>query len=389
MNQIEQIAQSPHVRVALDELTQIVPDVVELAISIQQIPAPTFAEKARAGFIESLFKELSLVDVYQDELHNVYGRIPGQAPHQLPPLVVSAHTDTVFPIDTDLTIKNDGRLVYGPGLGDNATGVAGLLTIVRTLQTHSLSTPTDIWFVANVGEEGLGDLRGMKAVVEHFGIDATYIVLEGGMYGQICYRAIGVRRYQITVEAPGGHSWGAFGTPSAIHVLGHLIVAIDDMQVPTVPKTTYNIGIIEGGRSINTIAQTASLLLDLRSEDTIILDALVTQVKTIVAQSQSRFPEVTMGMTLIGNRPAGQMPDNTPLIHWAQTALQYVGCEEVLFIAGSTDANIPLSKGGTAVCVGITESSHAHRLDEYIDTTYIPQGLSQLLLLILAAADFK
>lgn len=394
MNRIERIARDERVQAALSTFKTAVEEVVELAVTIQQIPAPTFAEMQRANFVQERLDALNLRDVHQDELHNVYGRYPASAPATSRPIVVSAHSDTVFPASTNLATRRDGRVVYGPGIGDNATGVAGLITLAQTLNAFSLHTPADVWFVANVREEGLGNLQGMQAVVEHFGPEATYIVVEGGLYGQISHEAIGVRRFRIEVSAPGGHSWGSFDNRSAIHELGHLIAAIDQLEVPEKPKTTYNVGVIEGGTSINTIAQSAALLLDLRSEAPEALATLVQAVEHIVSRANERnrtdgHDDVNINMSLIGSRPAGQIPRHAPLVTWAEAALRYVGCEQVTYIASSTDANIPLSQGLAAVCIGLAESDNAHRLDEFMDPIHLPAGLGQLLLLTLAAADFQ
>ena len=364
-----------------------VSQITDLAIAIQQIPAPTFHEAERAAFVQTQFEAAGLPELFQDELHNVYGRYPSSHPSPFYPVIITAHTDTVFPPGTDLTARRDGRIIYGPGIGDNAVGVAGILTLARTLLAYDFRCPADIWFVANVGEEGLGDLRGMRRVVERFGGEATYIVVEGGLYGQISHRGIGVRRYRIQVETAGGHSWGNFGRPSAIHVLGRLIAALDKLRPPRQPKTTYNVGVVEGGTSVNTIAQKASLLLDLRSESAAALADLVAAVQLLV-QQVARPPEIRVTMEMIGRRPSGGIPAETPLVQWAEAALRFVGRPQPHFITSSTDANIPLSLGYTAVCVGLAESGHAHRLDEYLDTRHLPAGMGQLLLLTLAAAGY-
>ena len=388
-NYIQQLAQRPSIQAALQSFHEQLDQIVDLAIAVQQIPAPTFAEAERAAWIQNRFETLGLADLFQDELGNVYGRYPGQNPQQ-PPLILSAHTDTVFPAETDLTIRHEPPLIYGPGLGDNSTGVAGILWLAQTLRRFNLQLTADCWFVANVGEEGLGDLRGMRAVVEHFGDEPTYIVVEGGLFGQISHQAIGVRRYRIQIKAPGGHSWGSFGNASAIHELGRIITSITSMTVPTEPKTTFNVGVIEGGTTINSIAQQAHLLLDLRSADEGELVKLVQAVGRIVDKANGggngRADGVTVSMELIGNRPAGRIGRDVPLVQAAEAALRLMGCEEVNYISGSTDANIPLSRGITAVCIGLTQSGNAHRLDEYMDPTYLPAGLGQLLLLTSAAA---
>lgn len=384
---IETVAQNGRVQAALNHFLQGVPALVEQAIAIQQIAAPTFAETERAAYLEQRFVALGLLEVHQDELHNVYGRFPGSHPSQHKPVVLTAHMDTVFPAGTDLTVRREGNLIYGPGIGDNSTGVAGLLALVEALKLHEIRPLADLWFVANVGEEGLGDLCGMWAVANRFGGEATYLVVEGGLFGQISHQAIGVQRYEIIMSTPGGHSWGNFGRRSAIHELGLLIADISKLQVPARPKTTYNVGVIEGGTSINTIAQSAKMLLDLRSEEPGRLAILVAEVEKLVALRQNQ-PELTVEMNQIGSRPAGQIPRGAPLVQQAVAALRFVGCKQVSFIASSTDANVPLSLGYTAVCIGLTESSHAHRLDEFMDITHLPSGMSQLLLLTLAMAEF-
>lgn len=386
MNRINKIGQERQVQGILASIEGRLPEILDLAVAIQQIPAPTFQEAERAAFIQSQFEKVGLTDVAQDDLHNVYGRYPASQSAN-PPVIISAHSDTVFPQGTDLTVKRNGRTIHGPGIGDNSAGVAGILALAQLLQDARLQCPADIWFVSNVGEEGLGDLRGMRRVVERFGETATYIVVEGGLYGQISHRGIGVQRYRIQVKTPGGHSWGNFGQPSAIHILGKMIADIDQLPVSRQPKTTFNVGVIEGGTSVNTIAPQAALLLDLRSEEAAALAELVATTKAI-AQKYHHPPQVSVTVTRIGNRPVGGISRETPLVQWAEAALRFVGRPYPHYITSSTDANIPLSLGYTAVCIGLTESSNAHRLDEYLDTQYLAAGMSQLLLLALAAAGY-
>jgi acetylornithine deacetylase/succinyl-diaminopimelate desuccinylase-like protein len=251
-----------------------------------------------------------------------------------------------------------------------------------------LRPTTDIWFVANVCEEGLGDLRGMRSVVERFGASATYIVVEGGSFGYVFHQAIGVRRFRLTIKTPGGHSWGDYGSPSAIHILSRIVDRIDRLRLPKQPKTTVNVGTIEGGTTVNTIAAQASCLVDMRSIDPAALLRLVDRVNQI-ARECSEDGDVSMNMTQIGNRPAGALPENAAIVTWAANALKLVGCQEVHFMAGSTDANIPISQGIPAVCVGLANSGNTHRLDEFLDPENLPRGLKQLLLLALAAAGIE
>ncbi|MFN2134993.1 MAG: M20/M25/M40 family metallo-hydrolase [Candidatus Promineifilaceae bacterium] len=393
MGKVQRIAACPSLQAAWLELGERLEEYLTWIINVQQIPAPTFHEAKRAHFIASTFVHLGLQDVRRDKLENVYGRIPGLDAPNRKPVIISAHSDTVFPLETDLRTRRVDKKLFGPGIGDNSTGVGGLFACADIMLRRRLRPLSDIWFVSNVGEEGLGDLRGMREVVRHFGRQALYIVVEGGLYGQIAHEATGVRRFRIAVKTPGGHSWGSFGSPSAIHELVHLAAAIDRLSVSEKPKSTFNIGVIEGGTTINSIASQASMLLDLRSESGEQLDMLVGQVKEIVNRAQIRARRrqrtVSFEMVKVGERPAGRIARDAPLVRWAEESLKASGCPEVLYVSGSTDANIPLSQGIPAVCIGLTESANSHRVDEHLNIDFLPGGLRQLLLLALAASDYQ
>jgi len=355
----------------------LVQRVLDLAVAIQQIPAPTFEEQARGAFVRQRFEAEGLSDVSVDRAGNVYGRLPGSG--NGPPVVVSAHLDTVFPRDTDLTISRREERIYGPGIGDNSTGVAGLFGLLWGLNAGS-RLPGDIWLVANVGEEGLGDLCGMRAVADRFGSEPTaYVVLEGMALGQIYHRALGVRRYRITARTKGGHSWVDFGRPSAVHELAALINRLVELPLPKQPRTTLNVGVVEGGTSVNTIAAEAWLELDLRSEEVDALQKLAGQVEKLVQEANR--PDVRVSAEAIGQRPAGRIDVNHPLIEAARHSLLAQGLQPFLGI-GSTDANIPLSRGMPAVCVGITTGGGAHTVEEYIETSPVEKGLGQVILLL-------
>ncbi len=348
--------------------------VTELALQIQQIPAPSFEEGMRADFIQNMFAAEGLADIRRDSAGNVLARLPGSG--SAAPLVVSAHMDTVFPAGTDLSFRRTEGKLYGPGIGDNSLGVAGLFGLLWGLRARAIQLPGDVWLVANTCEEGLGDLRGMRAIVEHFGeLPRVYLVLEGMALGHIYHRGISVQRYKIRVRAAGGHSWTDFGNPSAIHELGGLISKIAAMKPPSRPHTTFNVGRIGGGTSINTIAAEAWMELDLRSEQPALLADLSRRVEDLV-ESQIRAG-VTVSMEVIGQRPGGEVSAHDPVIQLAQTCLRELGLEPVLTI-GSTDANIPLSKGLPALVLGLTRGSGAHTLDEAIEVEPVEQGLEQL-----------
>ncbi|MDE0197460.1 MAG: M20/M25/M40 family metallo-hydrolase [Caldilineaceae bacterium] len=377
---------------------------IDLCIAVQQIPAPTGAEAERAAWIENRMRAIGLADVERDGLGNVYGRVCGPRPHDRPALLVSAHTDTVFPPETDLRLRRlDKGLIRGPGIGDNSTGVAGLLTLAETL-TQLAPPPVDIWLVANSMEEGVGDLRGMRRVVDRLaaqtnganrsadpsrngrGALGAVIVLEGMGLGRIVHQALGARRYRTSAAAPGGHSWGDFGAASAVHGLVLLARDLVKLQVPQTPRTTFNIGRIGGGTSVNSIAQEAWMELDLRSESPETLAWLDGQIGQIVERHAQAHSAHNDGLTLrherIGNRPAGGLPFRHPLVQAASTILQELGVKERSDgRISSTDANVPLSRNIPAVCVGLTDGGDAHRLSEWIDPLPLVKGMQQLLYL--------
>jgi len=368
---------------------------IELSIAIQQIPAPTGDEGQRAAWVADAFRRLGYApDI--DALHNVYACAAGN--QRTPALIVSAHTDTVFPANTDLTIRRDAkhRRIFGPGLGDNSLGVAALLWLAEALRTQP--TPSvDIWFVANVGEEGNGDLRGMRAAVDRFTATApesvgAAIVIEGMGLSRVVHQALASRRYRIQVTAPGGHSWSDFGAASAVHVLAQLAADLTHLRPPKTPRTTFNVGVIGGGTSVNTIAQHAELELDLRSEQPAALEAIVQEVMGIVARYQSvRWQQagVTVTTTVIGDRPGGAIGDDHPLVLAAINSLHAVKVKPQLTMRiSSTDANIPLSRGIPAVCIGVTEGGNAHRTDEWIATAPLESGLRHLWTLTMWAATW-
>lgn len=382
---IYQLSQHGTIPQLLKEFKETLSEGLDLAIAIQQIPAPTFAEGERAAFVAQKFVELGLTNVSQDDAINVYGQLAGTDP-QLPPVIVSAHTDTVFNKDVDLTVRREKSKIYGPGIGDNSMGVAALIWLAKILTASNIRPMRSIWFVANSCEEGLGDLNGMRAAARRFGQSGTYIVIEGGSFGHLIYKGIGVKRYRITVSAKGGHSWADFGRVSAIHILGKLIAALDQLVVPKVPKTTFNVGVISGGTSINSVAQAAELLLDLRSEGVKELEILTSKVDKIIKKVAGSAPSAKISMEEIGNRPAGELRKDHPLIKMASDALKVMQSAKVELGASSTDANIPLAMGAAAICIGIGTAGNVHRVEEFLDTSNIHKGMGQLLLLTLGTA---
>jgi tripeptide aminopeptidase len=347
--------------------------VLQLAMQIQQIPAPTFGEKERSEFIYNKFKKEDLLNVEVDQTGNVLAKLPGT--NNSPPLIVSAHSDTVFPKETILKISRETGKISGPGIGDNSLGAAGLFGLIWSLRKRKTLLPGDLWLVANTCEEGLGNLRGMTAVVDRFTDEPlAYIVVEGMALGQIFHKGLGVKRYQIEAKGYGGHSWVDHGTPSAIHELASLMTKITAIELPKIPRTTLNVGVIEGGTTVNTIAAEARLQLDLRSTSKKTLRELAQQVEHLVNASSKH--NLKLQAKVIGERPAGSIPANHPLVKLAVRIMKEKGIKSELNI-GSTDANIPLSRGYPSICIGLTSGSGAHTINEYINTDPIEVGLMQ------------
>jgi acetylornithine deacetylase/succinyl-diaminopimelate desuccinylase-like protein len=353
---------------------------VELAVQIQQVPAPTFHEIPRAEFLYQLFKNEGLSDIEIETAGNVYARLPGAVPAGAPPLVITAHLDTVFPPETSLQLRRQPDRLAGPGIGDNSIGLAGLVGLVWMLRSDSVQLPGDAWLVADTGEEGLGNLNGMSAVLERFkDLPRAYIVLEGMGLGEIFHRGLAVKRYRLTVVTAGGHSWIDFGRPSAIHEIARLINSLTSLVLPANPRTTLNVGIVSGGTSINTIASHASLELDLRSEALTSLQDLAAEVEDLVLEAN--HTGVAVYSELIGQRPAGSIPANHWLVHLAEQCLVEQGITPLPGI-GSTDANVPLSQGLPAICIGLTTGSGAHTLEECINLSPLAKGMRQLYQLV-------
>jgi acetylornithine deacetylase/succinyl-diaminopimelate desuccinylase-like protein len=347
---------------------------LDLTIQIQQIPAPSFAEARRAQFVRGVFEAEGLHDISMDAVENVYARLPGEGTGK--PLIVSAHLDTIFPIETDLSVVRKKGRICGPGIGDNSLGVASLIGLAWLLHQQGQTLPGDIWLVANVCEEGLGDLRGIRAVVDRFGGDVqAYLVIEGLSLGYIQHRALGVQRYRVTVRTAGGHSWSDYGRPSAIHEISKLVRQFTALPAPSEPRTTINVGRISGGTAVNAIASEAWLELDLRSESVQVLTEITRSVEQLIETANR--PEVRIEAEVIGRRPAGELPASHPLVRLAEDCLREQKIEPKLMI-GSTDANVPLSCGLPAIVLGVTNGAGAHTLGEYIYTEPVARGMQQL-----------
>lgn len=354
---------------------------VGLAADICRIPAPTGAERQRAEFVASLFRDRGY-DIEMDAVGNVYARRPGLRPE--PVLMLLAHIDTVFPSGTPIDVRRVDTVLYGPGIGDNAVNVAAMLSAFDVLDDLGYQTAVDIVAVADVGEEGLGNLRGARAAVERFRRHLGAVIVLDGRQGRITNAAVGSLRWRVTLRGPGGHSFAAFGTPSAIHGLGRVIAAITELDVPSEPKTTYNVGIIEGGVSVNTIAPEASAIIDMRSTSEPELRKLAARIADIIARVPGSG--LVAEVEELGERPAGARDRTDPLVRLAAETLAWLGYAPE-FHAASTDANVPMSLGIPTVCVGVAHGDRMHTVEEYIEIPRVEDGLAQVVRLCIEAAQ--
>jgi tripeptide aminopeptidase len=361
--------------------------------TITVIPAPPFKEQKRAEYYRARLQELGLQDVRIDSEGNAIGVRRGAG--NGPKLIVSAHLDTVFPEGTDVTIKEkDGRL-YAPGISDDTRGLAELLSMIRALNATGIKTVGDIWFVGTVGEEELGDLRGVKALFrDNKDIDG-FIAVESPSGGvqSIGRVMVGSRRFRVTFKGPGGHSFGAFGLPSAIHALGRAVAKISDVQTPRSPKTTFTVGIIEGGISTNSIAGAAAMQIDMRSSDREALRKLEAEVMThigqAVAEENKRWGAtgISVDIKLVGDRPAGTVPLDSPAVQAAALAIRAVGFPNIVFTEGSNDANLAVSLGIPAIRMASGgRNGGVHTFNEWYQPQLAYVGSQSLLLTVLGLA---
>jgi acetylornithine deacetylase/succinyl-diaminopimelate desuccinylase-like protein len=380
----------PAVKAALDAIRRNEPQIVEEQVRLCEIEAPPFKEGKRAAALRAMFAALGLKNVRIDAAGNVLGERPGASAS--PHVVFSAHLDTVFPEGTNVQTSREGPILKGPGIGDDCRGLAVLIGVIRAMNDGRLQTPGTITFVGTVGEEGLGDLRGVKHLFQQElkGKVDRFVSVDGAGLG-ITHTAVGSRRYRVAYKGPGGHSYGAFGLANPIHALGRAIAKIADLRVPKEPKTTFNVGRIGGGTSVNSIAFEAWMEIDLRSADKAALTALdATVIKALdeaLAEENDRWGgrgRLTLDRKLVGDRPGGQVPVDAPIIAAAVSVTQALGLKATLD-EGSTDSNIPISLGIPAVTIdGGGSGKGAHSLDEQFDTTNSWQGTARALLLALA-----
>lgn len=347
---------------------------VEEQIEMTEIPAPPFKEEIRANNYMQRLKDLGLQDVQMDEEGNVYGIRRGTG--QGPKVFISAHLDTVFPEGTSTKVTEKDGILYAPGISDDTRGLAEVLCLARACQAADINNIGDIIFGATVGEEGVGNLRGVKAFFsEHDDIDG-FLSIDGPRPYQIVYLGTGSFRYTITYKGPGGHSFGAFGVPSATHALGRAVADIANLQTTENPRTTFTVGEIKGGTSVNAIAEEASMNVDLRSNDKDALNTLTDKFLAIVKKAaedeNNRWgsDQLTVTIERFGDRPPSSQSKDDMIVQTAFEAIQSIGKEPILSDPSSTDANYPMSIGIPSLALGRGgRAGGTHTLDEWYDPT--------------------
>jgi acetylornithine deacetylase/succinyl-diaminopimelate desuccinylase-like protein len=347
-----------------------------------------------------MLRQHGLADVEMDPEGNVMGVRRGTGGG--PMLAIVAHLDTVFPEGTDVTVKREGTKLMAPGIGDDTRGLALALALIRAMDAAKFQTAGDILFVGNVGEEGEGDLRGVKYLLQkgrYRDRIKLFIAIDGGAQGTITNGALGSRRYRVTFKGPGGHSYGAFGLVSPAFAMGHAISKFSRIKVPESPKTTFNVGVVEGGTSVNSIPFEMSMDVDMRSESRDALMALEKSLLQVVREAvdeenrarSTREGAIAADLKLIGDRPSGETPVDSPIVRTASAAVKAFGLTPSYRIS-STDSNVPISMGIPAITIGRGgRGDRAHALDEWVDVEKASsvQAVQVALAIVLGVAGGK
>lgn len=372
---LAKIAKHPPVTAALEGIRADSVRMFEEQVRLNEIPAPPFKEEVRAQYYLKKLREAGLKDARIDKEGNAIGvrRGSGRGPR----LVISAHLDTVFPEGTDVKVREKGGRYYGPGISDDAAGLTSLLTMITHLNKSGLRTIGDIIVVGTVGEEELGDLRGVKALFRDDKDIDGFISFDGVGLGRIVNHATGSHRYFVIFKGPGGHSFSAFGLPSAIHAMGRAIAKIGDLKPPADPKTTFTVGTVKGGTSVNAIAGDATMALDMRSNSQQELlkfeERVLASVREAVEEENRRWNSkaISVEIKLVGNRPAGVTPVDSAIVNAARASLKAIGAETRAITAASTDSNFPMSLGIPAITLSSAgQGGGSHSLGEW----YTPTG---------------
>jgi len=386
-HQVHEALAPVHARLAANDA-----EIVRTQVAICEIPAPTGDEAERGAWMARRFSALGLTDVRTDDVGNVIARRPGAA--RTAPVVLCAHLDTVFPRDVPLRVRRDGRRLVGPGIGDNGRGLAVMLALAEAIDGTTVRTRRPVEFVATVGEEGLGDLRGAKRYFGEAPPPAAVIVIDGAGDERVVHRALGSRRFRARFTGPGGHSWAAFGVPNAIHAAAVCAARLATLPLPEDPRATLTVARIGGGMSVNAIPRDAWIEVDIRSTDPSALHALSRAAhraaRDACAEENARrahgTPPLEHHVELIGDRPCGVVPEDDPLVRAALAVTRLVGRRPELATA-STDANVPIGLGVPAVAIGAGgRGGDAHTPGEWFDNTDGSVGVARALTLAVAAA---
>ena len=389
-SQTSPLAANPQVRAALDWLAPNINWVNDLQARLTGIPAPAFQEAARAAAVKPLLAEAGL-SVEIDKAGNVIGELQGANEKEI--IIVAAHLDTVFPAGTDVKVHRDGTRMSAPGISDNGAGLAALLALARAVQSAHLKPQRTILFVADVGEEGEGNLRGMRALVEAYRSKLkAVVVLDGSGTDHVTTKALASRRLEALITGPGGHSWSDFGMPNPINALVRGSVRFINTKVPLTPRTTFNIGEIEGGTSVNSVPHEARLKVDIRSEsedelarlEAALRECMAAGVRDEMESARDRSKgKLEWKVELLGSRPGGELKPDSPLLAALRAADDFVGNQSRVE-RSSTDANIPLSLGVDAIAIGAGgNGGGAHSLQEWYDSAGRELGLKRALLTVL------
>jgi tripeptide aminopeptidase len=387
------LADQPEVRSALDWLEKNLEWITDQQVRLTEIPAPSFQEEKRAEAVRALLAAEGL-SLHVDKMGNVIGELRGAQDDEV--VLLTAHLDTVFPAGTEVKVKREGDRLVAPGISDNGTGLAGMLAVARALHAAKIKPARTILFAANVGEEGEGNLRGMRALIDAYRAKLrAVIVLDGSGIDHVTTKALASKRLEVVITGPGGHSWSDFGMPNPINALVRGAVRFINTKVPASPRTTFNLGQVEGGTSVNSIPYEAKLKVDLRSEsedeiarmEAALRDCVATGVKDEMDNSRDRSRgKLEWKVNLIGSRPGGDLAADSPLLAALRSADEFVGNRSRLE-RSSTDANIPLSMGIDAVAVGAGgNGGGAHSLQEWYEPAGREIGLKRVLLTLLGVS---
>jgi tripeptide aminopeptidase len=392
--QVARVAELRRVHEVFAWFRSHVRDLEEFQLQVTAVPAPPWGEEARSRWLAERFTAMGLSEVHRDELGNVFGIRPG-TDGAAPFIALSAHIDTVFPPDTPIVVRRDNDKLYGPGISDNASGITALLGIAGALEAAGVTNTAPLLFIGNVGEEGEGDLRGMRYIFQQprwSSTIASLIVVDGAGTDTIIAEGLGSRRYEVTVRGQGGHSWSDFGVANPIVALARVIDRFTRTPVPVSPKTTFNVGTVHGGTSVNSIPEIATMRVDTRSASVEELDrlerALHEAVDHVIPEITGRKKQELLSaeVRIIGNRPAADLPSESQLLKTIRAVDAHLA-NTARIQRASTDANIPLSLGREAIAIGAGGSGGgAHTIHEWYDPAGRDLGLKRILLLTLALA---